>query len=118
MEFPGSVTTHPVYLPAGGLSASPYSSLKGRPILTTEACNTLGDKGDIFLADLSKYMSAVKSGGVRTDVSMHLWFDQDMLAYRFILRVGGQPWWSSAISPRTGTNTRSCFVTLDERAGG
>lgn len=117
MEFPGSVTTHPVYLPPGGMSASPFAMLKGRPVLTSEACNTLGDKGDIFLVDLTKYMTALKGGGIRTDVSMHLWFDQDITAYKFVLRVGGQPWWSSAISPRSGSNTRSCFVTLDERAG-
>lgn len=116
MEFPGSVTTHPVYLPPGGLADTPFSRLKGRPVLPTEACNTLGDKGDIILVDLSKYMSAQKSMGLRTDVSMHLWFDQDVMAYRFILRVGGQPWWAAPISPRTGSNTRSCFVTLDERA--
>jgi HK97 family phage major capsid protein len=99
------------------MSATPYSTLKGRPIIPTEACNTLGDKGDIILGDLSKYMTALKGGGIRTDVSMHLWFDQDILAYRFVLRIGGQPWWAAPITPRTGTNSRSCFVTLDERAG-
>lgn len=104
-----------VYIPPGGLSASPFGTLLGRPVIPTQACETLGDKGDIIFADLSKYLSVVKTGGVRQDVSMHLWFDYDMTAYRFIFRVGGQPWWSSAISPRDGANTLSCFVTLAER---
>jgi HK97 family phage major capsid protein len=89
----------------------------GRPIIPTQACQTLGDKGDIIFADLSQYMTAVKTGGLRTDVSIHLWFDYDTLAYRFILRIAGQPWWSSSISPKNGSNTLSPFVTLDERAG-
>jgi len=28
------------------------------------------------------------------------------------LRVGGQPWWKAAISPKNGSNTRSSIVTL------
>jgi HK97 family phage major capsid protein len=107
----------PVYMPPNGLSQSPYGTLLGRPIIPTQACQTLGDKGDIIFADLSQYMTAVKTGGLRTDVSIHLWFDYDTLAYRFILRIAGQPWWSSSISPKNGSNTLSPFVTLDERAG-
>jgi HK97 family phage major capsid protein len=107
--------TH-IYMPPGGLSAAPYGTLLGRPVLPTQACETLGDKGDIILADLSKYLSVVKTGGIRSDVSIHLWFDYDMAAYRFVFRVGGQPWWSSAVTPRDGSNTLSCFVTLAERA--
>lgn len=117
MQFDRTSTVPiPVYLPAGGASASPFASLMGRPVVPTQACQTLGDKGDIVLADLSQYLTVTKGGGIRTDVSMHLWFDYDMLAFRFIMRVGGQPWWKSAISPKNGTTTYSCFVTLDERA--
>lgn len=105
----------PVYIPPGGLSASPYGTLYGRPIIPTEACNTLGDQGDIILADMSKYLAAIKTTGIRQDVSIHLWFDYDTTAYRFIFRVGGQPWWKAPVTSRTST-TRSCFVTLDERA--
>jgi HK97 family phage major capsid protein len=106
----------PVYLPANGLSGSPYATLLGRPLIPTEACNTLGDKGDIILGDLTQYMTAVKVGGLRQQVSIHLWFDWDIMAFKFTLRIAGQPWWSSSITPRTGGNTRSCFVTLEERA--
>ncbi len=106
----------PVYLPPGGVSASPYGTLMGRPVVVTEATNTLGDKGDIILADMSQYMTVAKTGGIRSDVSIHLWFDYDTAAFRFIWRIGGQPWWSAAIDKRDGSNTLSCFVTLDERA--
>lgn len=116
MSFEGTSSSVPAYMPANGLSASPYGTLMGRPVISTQACKTLGDKGDIILADMSQYMTAIKTGGIRADVSMHLWFDYDTLAFRFIFRVGGQPWWSSSISPLNGSNTLSCFVTLDERS--
>lgn len=116
MEFPSTAGTFPTFLPAGGLSQSPFATLMGRPIVPTQACPVLGDKGDIILADMTQYLSIMKVGGVRQDVSMHLWFDYDTLAFRFILRVGGQAWWKAAIDQKNGTNTLSCFVTLDERA--
>lgn len=113
---PAATSKVPVYLPANGLSDSPYASLMGRPVVPVEACKTLGDKGDIILADLSQYMSLTKGQDVQTDVSIHLYFDQALTAFRFIFRVAGQPWWGKAIDPQNGTNTRSCFVTLDERS--
>ncbi len=106
----------PAYMPPGGMSASPYGTLKGRPVISTDACNTLGDLGDILLVDMSQYLTITKTSGIRSDVSIHLWFDYDTLAYKFVFRVAGQGWWGSSISPRSGTNTRSCFVALAARA--
>ena len=106
----------PVFLPPGGLSDAPYGTLMGRPIIPTEACETLGTQGDIFFVDLKQYLTSTKVGGPRMDVSMHLWFDYDMAAYRFVIRVAGQPWWSTPATPRSGSaNTLSPFVTLDPR---
>ena len=117
LEFKaGAASPVPAYLPAGGLSAAPYATLYGRPVIPTQACETLGDKGDIILVDLSQYITAVKSSGPRAETSIHLWFDYDITAYRFVLRVGGQPWWNTAITQRDGNNTLSWAVTLEERA--
>lgn len=116
MEFPSTAGAFPVFLPAGGLSASPYATLLGRPIIPTQTTNQLGDKGDIILSDFSQYMTLTKEAGLRIDTSIHLFFDYDLMAFRFIMRIGGQPWWSNAITPRVGSNKLSCFVTLDERA--
>jgi HK97 family phage major capsid protein len=107
--------TWPIYLPPGGYSASPFSTLLGRPIIFTQACETLGDLGDIVLADLSQYLTVTKTGGIRADISIHLWFDQDTTAFRFILRIAGQPWWAAAMAARDGSTTYSPFVTLAER---
>lgn len=100
---------------SGGLQATPYGTLLGRPIVVTEACATLGTVGDVILADMSKYLTVVKASGLKSDVSMHLWFDQNLTAFRFVLRINGQPWLSAPITRKNGTNTLSHFVTAATR---
>lgn len=115
LKFPGSTTQPvPLYMPPGGLSASPYGTILGRPVIPTEACKALGDKGDIIAADLSSYLAAVKTGGIRQDVSIHVFFDYDITAFRFVLRVGGQPWWNAAIESLNGLS-KGFFATLAAR---
>ena len=101
--------------PQGLANQSSFGSILGRPIVVTEACQTLGTEGDIVLAALSKYLSVVR-GSLKTDYSIHLWFDQAINAFRFILRMNGQPWLSAAIARKNGSNTLSHFVTLAVRA--
>jgi HK97 family phage major capsid protein len=108
-------TAVPVYVPAGGVSGSPYASLMGRPVIPAQGCKTVGDEGDIILADLSQYLIAQKAGGVRTDVSMHLYFDYGQQAYRFTFRLAGLPWWNNTVTPENGTNSLAPFVTLAAR---
>ncbi len=105
----------PVYLPAGGASAQPYSTLFGRPVVAIEQCATLGDTGDIMLCDFSKYQ-AIDKGGLQNDVSIHVRFIYDEQVFRFVYRFDGQPVLGSAITPYKGTNTLSHFVKLAERA--
>jgi HK97 family phage major capsid protein len=100
--------------PQGLANQSAFGSILGRPVVVTEACATIGTEGDIILADMSKYLSVVK-GGLKTDYSIHLWFDQAINAFRFILRMNGQPWLSAAIARKNGSNTLSHFITLQTR---
>ncbi len=104
----------PVYVPPGGLSGAQYGTLLGRPIVMVESAAALSSKGDISLVDLSQYIVITK-GGVRAEQSMHFWFDQNMRAFRFVLRIGGMPWLSAAIGRKNGSNTLSHFVTLEAR---
>lgn len=106
----------PAYVPQNDLANRPHDSLLGKPLLWSEAMNQLGDEGDIMLADFKQYVLVMKRTGIRQDFSMHLLFDQDASAFRFIFRIGGSPWWSKPVTARTGT-TRSCFTTIAERAG-
>ena len=103
------------YMPPGGLSAKPYGTLMGRPVIPVEWCSTLGNVGDIILADLRHYVTATK-GMIESAMSIHLRFDYDESVFRFIFRIDGQPWWSAALTPYKGSNTQSCFVTLGARA--
>lgn len=116
LAFKDTADAGPVYLPNGNLAGSPFPTLLGRPVLYHQVAETLGDKGDLMLVDFSKYLTAMKTQGVRQDVSMHLYFDYDMMAFRFIFRIAGQPWYSNAITQRDGSNTLSPYVVLAERA--
>ncbi len=105
-----------LYLPPNGLAnQSTYGSLLGRPIIVTEACATLGTVGDVILADLTKYLAVVK-GAMKADTSIHLWFDQNVMAFRFVMRMNGQPWLSAPITRKNGSNTLSHFITLATRS--
>jgi len=103
------------YLPPGGLSAKPYATLLGRPVMPVEWCPTLGTVGDVILADLRHYVTITK-GMIEANMSIHVRFDYDESSFRFIFRVDGQPWWSAALTPFKGTSTQSCFVTLQTRS--
>jgi HK97 family phage major capsid protein len=105
----------PVYMPAGGLADTPYGRLKGRPVIVIEQAATVGDAGDIILADFSQYVK-IDKGSVQSASSIHVKFAESETAFRFTIRVDGQPMWSSALTPYKGSNTLSPFVTLAERA--
>lgn len=105
----------PVYLPPGGASGSPYSTLYGRPVIPIEQCQTLGTSGDILLGDFSKYLGITK-GGVKQDVSIHVRFINDESVFRWVFRFDGQPVLNKAITPFKGTNTLSHFVKLQVRS--
>jgi HK97 family phage major capsid protein len=106
----------PMYMPPGGLSGAPYGTLLGRPCIPTQACPALSSAGDIGLYDFMQFLALLKSGpNPRVDVSMHLWFDQDLTAFKFTLRLGGMPWWSIPAAALAGSNTYSPYVCLGAR---
>jgi HK97 family phage major capsid protein len=103
-----------VYLPPGGLSATPYATLYGREVVWTEYSPTLGTPGDIVLADLSQYM-IVDKNGVQAATSMHAAFLTDEMVFRITYRVDGKPMWAQPLTPFKGSNTKSPFVALAQR---
>ena len=105
----------PVYLPANGAAGSPFASLMGRPVIPIEYCSTVGTVGDIIFADLGQYIT-IDKGGVQSASSMHVRFLNNEMAFRFIMRIDGQPLWTSALTPFQGTNTQSPFITLATRS--
>lgn len=104
------------YMPSGGISGQPFSTLMGRPVIACEQCATLGDAGDIILADMGAYLLGTASGGIEGATSIHLRFDYGETAMRWTLFADGQPWQASPITPYKGSATQSPYVTLAARA--
>lgn len=107
----------PVYLPPGGATAEPYSTIYGRPVIPMEQCQTLGTKGDIYLADWSKYYF-IDKGAPSQDISMHVRFLNDEQVFRIVYRCDGQPQLAQAITPYKGASgeKHSHFITLAVRS--
>lgn len=101
----------PVYMPPGGITGSQYGSIFGRPVIETEYNPYLGTTGDVMLVSPSNYAMITKSG-VEAASSIHIKFDYDETAFRFVYRVDGEPINASAITAYDGTNTVSPFVAL------
>ena len=86
-------------------------------MIPTEYNETLGTKGDIMLVDLSQYLLARKvNEGIQQASSIHVEFLTDQTAFRFIMRVDGQPAWNAPLTPAKGAATQSPFITLATRA--
>lgn len=101
--------------PATGLANAPGGFLLGRPIIPTELCQSVGSLGDIMFVDWLGMYGVFKQGGVQFASSIHLWFDWGLQAFRWTLRLGGQPFLSQPVSPAHGSNTKSHFVAVAER---
>ena len=106
----------PLMLAGGGFTNAPFTTIRGRRATKTDHCEKLGDSGDIVLGDFSQYALCV-AGSTKTDMSIHLYFDQAMTAFRAIFGVDGRPYWEKSLRPRKGaTDTRiSPFVKLAAR---
>lgn len=86
----------------------------GLPCIVTDACAPLSSKGDVMLADLSRYTIAMRSD-VRLKRDESRYFDTDEIAFKLTMRLDGAPDDATATKLRDGTNTVSPFVTLEAR---
>jgi len=101
-------------IPVMSESSGKFSILT-RPVIFTEKTETLGDKVDVLLADLSQYVVGLRSE-MRFDMSIHVHFSTDEVLARLIERHDGQPLWDTPLTLADGVTTVSPFVTLDARA--
>jgi len=104
----------PVYLPPGGISEKPYATLFGRPVIPVEYCDTLGNAGDIVLADMSQYVVADKNA-MQQMSSVHVRFVNDEMTFRLTYRLDGNVTWPASLTPYKGTQTKSPFIALAAR---
>lgn len=92
-----------------------YGVMMGRPVIPVEYAATLGTPGDIVLADPTQYYLARRSD-VQMDTSIHVQFLTDQQAFRWKMRLDGQPAWKKPLTPKNGTNTLSPFIALATRS--
>lgn len=115
MVFPGSNT--PVLMGGGvndALTGAPAQTIMGRPVIETELTALLGDAGDIVLADMSQYGLLLKPSA-RFERDAGPGFNRDVLTWRMVMRVGGQPLWDDVVTPRNSGQTLSWATVLGAR---
>jgi HK97 family phage major capsid protein len=107
-----------VYLPQGTggptITEAPNARLKGRPVMPIEYCAPLGDLGDIIFANLGYYATGLQ-GAMREDMSIHIRFDFNETAFRFLFSLDGQPWMNTPVVPYKGSDSLGAFVALAAR---
>ncbi|MEY2669209.1 MAG: hypothetical protein RJA59_1847 [Pseudomonadota bacterium] len=108
-------TYNPVYMPAGGISAAPYSTLYGRPVIFSELAAAKGTVGDVMLVDPTSFFGVVKNGGVQNSISAHFKFDSDLVAYKCSARFAVASKLAGVIT-RPDNTTCSNVVVLATRA--
>lgn len=78
------------------VDAAGVTRLNGIPIRYTEHCNALGQEGDIILVDWRQYLIG-RSTYTRADSSIHIRFDYNQTAFRFVESLDGQMWWRTPL---------------------
>lgn len=109
------LANQPLLMPPGGMRDMPYMTIYGRPVIIHQVAQNLGDKGDIILADFSRYLLIEKAQGMQAATSIHLRFDTDETAFKFQTRLNAASLVSKAIKVKHGAHTCSAFATLAAR---
>ncbi|MBM6576352.1 phage major capsid protein [Microvirga sp. SRT01] len=100
----------------GNYQEAPGGTLLGRPVVFNEHSRSVGQLGDIQFVNPNGYEAFRKQNGVSFADSIHLYFDYNIRAFRWIFRIGGQPVLSKPVAPANGGAVKSHFVALAERA--
>ena len=103
-------TTSPV---SGWMPPVAAPTLKGRPVVPSEWCPTIGTPCDLFFADFSQYMLIIR--GLEKAISFQFKFDFQEGFFRFSYRVDGAPLWFTPLTSLYGTKPKSPFVGIAQR---
>jgi len=110
-----AAASNPIWLNRNMGAASPIpGTIFGRPFFISEKMPALGSQGDIGYFDMRYYLIFNRQP-ITIDASTHVAFTTDETCWRFVLRVDGQCWPQSPITPRNAAapvTTISPFVVL------
>jgi hypothetical protein len=84
-------------------------------VIYSELCPAVGSEGDLMLVAPDQFFCVMKSGGPRTDVSIHAEFAKDVVGYRSYIRAVCQSKFSSTITRGDGT-AAGTVITVAVRA--
>lgn len=112
-----TIGNQPAFVPMDqGYTQAPGGFLLGLPLRFTEHAKTLGALGDITLVQPRGYYH-IRAAAEQPEYaeSIHLWFDSNHRAFRWLWRHGGMPVLQAVVTPAQGANTRSHFIALEAR---
>jgi HK97 family phage major capsid protein len=89
----------------------PRMRLFGLDIEVSEKLPALNTLGDVLLCDFQHYLVGDRQQ-LEIAYSEHVAFLSNQAVWRFVSRVGGQPWMRSAITLSDGVSTLAPFVAL------
>ena len=103
-----------LYHPTEDPATQPFATMLGCPVIPSEYSPVVGTVGDLMLCDFPRYIVGMKEA-MATAVSIHVRFLSDEYAFRFEMRVDGQPIDRMPVTPANGTATTSSFVAIASR---
>ena len=103
-----------LYHPTENPGTQPFATMLGCPVIPSEYSPVVGTVGDLMLCDFSRYIVGMKEQ-MATAVSLHVAFVSDEYAFRFTMRVDGQPIDRAPITTLNGSATTSSFVAIAAR---
>lgn len=107
--FQMTVGTMNVWQP--NMQAGVPGSLFGMPVIFTEKLPTVGNAGDVLLADWRYYLIGDRQATTIESTQFYQW-QYDLTSWRAVHRVDGQPWLSAPLTYQDGTVQVSPFVIL------
>jgi HK97 family phage major capsid protein len=96
------------------ITADGIERILGRPLIYTEFAEAIGTVGDLVLASWPTYLIGEGTYS-NTASSIHVRFDYNETAFRFVKQVDGQPWWRTTLTLKNSWVVAP-FVTLAARA--
>ncbi len=87
----------------------------GARVIVSSACQPVGTPGDVVLADFSQVLAATRPGVVKEDLSLDVYFDQGVNAFRFSCRWAAIPMWAAAVTDYKGGASLSPSVVVAAR---
>jgi len=99
-----------VYDPATGVPR-----IFGARVIVSSAAQPVGTPGDVCLVDFSQVLAVTRPGVTKQDLSMDVYFDQGVNAFRFTTRWAAIPLWSAAVTDWKGGASLSPSVVIATR---